>query len=140
MDKKEQAICLHDKLFNCAQSVLVPFSDYTGLDEKTALSISGGFGAGAAVGELCGAVSGAIMVIGYLQSFIKENDAEGKKKLYALVREFNKEFKNRYGYLTCRDLKDPEKGRTPCPELITGSVELLEELINKYNFTKVEDK
>ena len=140
MDRKEIATELHDNLFNCAQAVLVPFSDYTGLDKETALKISGGFGAGACSGELCGAASGAVMVIGHLQSFIKENDAEAKKKLYSLVKEYNKEFIARFGYLTCRDLKNPEKGRVPCGELITGSVEILEELIKKYNFTTVEDK
>lgn len=140
MDRKQMATELHGNLFNCAQSVVTPFCDLTGLDEKTALAISGGFGAGACSGELCGAVSGAIMVLGFLESFTEPKNAEAKKRIYKITKEFNDEFKSRFGYLTCRDLKNPEKGRVPCGELITGAVEILEELIEKYNFTHGEEK
>jgi len=51
--------------YNCAQSVLWSFSDEVRLDPDTALRIACGFGAGMARRqEVCGAVTGGIMVLG----------------------------------------------------------------------------
>ena len=51
MDVKKLATEYHEKGFNCAQSVLCACGAYTGLDEKTALAVSGGFGGGLRCGE-----------------------------------------------------------------------------------------
>ena len=64
MEIREEATKLHESGFNCAQSVLCACGKYTGLDDKTALALSAGFGGGARCGEICGALSGAIMVLG----------------------------------------------------------------------------
>ena len=50
--------------YNCAQSVLIAFSDMTGFDEKTSAMVASGFGGGMGrMREVCGAVSG--MFIAY---------------------------------------------------------------------------
>lgn len=131
MDRKEKAIDLNKHKFNCAQSVLCALSDFTDIDEETLLAVAGGFGAGVNSGEICGAASGAVMAIGLADRFTKPDDLEKKKEVGKYTREFLAEFKNRFGYLDCRDLKDPEKGRVPCPELITGAVEIAEEMLKE---------
>ena len=67
MGAKEKALALHAQGFNCAQCVLSALGDYTGMDEKTALAISAGFGGGVRCGEICGAVSGAVMALGNIE-------------------------------------------------------------------------
>ena len=66
MDRCEQAVGYHKKGFNCCQSVLAAFQDVIGLTETQCLTLGGGFGAGAGTGELCGAVTGAVMVLDLL--------------------------------------------------------------------------
>ena len=61
MDIGQRALDYHKNGYNCAQSVFAACCEYTGMDEKTALAISAGFGGGARSGELCGAVTGAII-------------------------------------------------------------------------------
>ena len=63
MNRCEQAVGYHKKGFNCCQSVLATFQDVIGLTETQCLTLGGGFGAGAGTGELCGAVTGAVMVL-----------------------------------------------------------------------------
>ena len=46
MTVSEKAVLLHGQGYNCAQSVLAACGEYTGMDEKTALAIAGGFGGG----------------------------------------------------------------------------------------------
>ncbi len=66
MNRCEQAVGYHKKGFNCCQSVLAAYQDLIGLTEAQCLTLGGGFGAGAGTGELCGAVTGAVMVLDLL--------------------------------------------------------------------------
>ena len=50
--------------FNCSQAVLSVFAEDLALSEETAVSIASGFGGGARNGQLCGAVTGAVMALG----------------------------------------------------------------------------
>ena len=64
-NKGETAVAMMAGGWNCAQSVLGVFCEDCGLDRETAMKLASGFGAGMArKQEVCGAVSGAIMVIG----------------------------------------------------------------------------
>lgn len=52
--------------YNCAQAVLFSFCDDLGFDQDTALRLACGFGAGMArKQEVCGAVAGGILAIGF---------------------------------------------------------------------------
>lgn len=73
MTRSEKAISDFSKGYNCAQSVFSAFSEESGIDEEQSRSIAGGFGAGfGRLQETCGAVTGAIMVIGC--KFLKGNE------------------------------------------------------------------
>ena len=63
MNRYEQAVAYHHKGFNCCQSVLAAYSDLTGLSQQASFDMGGGFGAGAQTGELCGAITGAILTL-----------------------------------------------------------------------------
>ena len=58
MTAKEKATQFHEKGYNCAQSVLVPFADVLGIAEETLFKMGANFGAGMRTGSVCGAVTG----------------------------------------------------------------------------------
>ena len=50
--------------YNCCQSVLIPFCRECGISEETAYRLGSQFGGGMKMGSVCGAVTGALMVLG----------------------------------------------------------------------------
>lgn len=91
--------------WNCAQSVLGVFCAELGLDRETAMKLASAFGAGLArKGEVCGAVSGAVMAIGLQYGQAREDDREAKEKAYRLGREAMDRFQDEFGSCLCREL------------------------------------
>jgi C_GCAxxG_C_C family probable redox protein len=89
--------------FNCAQTVFSLHADELGLDEKTALKITSGFGGGMACAETCGAVTGAYMVIG-MKHGNDTSDPEAKAHTKQMIQLFNEQFKAAHGTLICKEL------------------------------------
>ncbi len=97
----------------------------------------------ARMGETCGAVTGAFMVIGLKHGAVKANDRQAKDKTYGLVKEFVKRFKARNKTVICRellgcDLGTPEGLKTAqdkglitnlCPRLVKDAGEILQEIL-----------
>ena len=105
MNKVEQAVSCFKEGFNCAQAICSAYSQEYGLDQKTALKVSCGFGAGmGCMAETCGAVTGAYMVIGLKYGRSDILDLSAKEKTYILVREFSDKFKSRNGSIVCKEL------------------------------------
>ena len=80
MPHVEKSLKLFESKFNCAQSVFASFSEELGLDEKQALKIGGCFGSGMRKGEVCGACTGALMVLGLKYGQNEVGDIENKLK------------------------------------------------------------
>lgn len=103
---------------NCAQAVLLAFQDLTGLEPGLAARLSSPFGGGMGrQREVCGAVSGMLMVAGILYGYEEpgENDAN-KKAHYALVQDLCAQFREETGSILCRDiLKNPPSDPNPSP-------------------------
>ena len=90
--------------YTCAQAVVLAFEDMTGLDRATAARLASGFGGGMGrMREVCGAVSGGVMVVGMVTG-LDTLVPEEKNKLYALEREFAEMFKSKAGSYICREL------------------------------------
>ena len=88
MNRKERALGLFKEGFSCSQAVAAAFAEDQGLPVETALRLSQGFGGGMArLAETCGAVTGAIMIIGLKHGRIRAKDDEAKERTYALVQE-----------------------------------------------------
>ena len=64
LDKAKQLRAITEIHYNCAQSVIVPFADVIGMDEDMAYRMGANFGGGMKMGSVCGAVTGALMVLG----------------------------------------------------------------------------
>ena len=80
--KAEYAISLHDQGYNCAQAVACTFCKEFGVDEQEMFRIAEGFGLGMGMMEMCGALSGMMMVIGLANS-VGERHADERKHLQA---------------------------------------------------------
>jgi len=104
LDKKERAMELFNSGCNCCQSTFLALCEEMDLDPKTALKISSGFGGGMQQGEICGAVTGAVMHLGLKNGNSSIDDAEAKEKTGKLVKEFCTEFKNRNDSIICKEL------------------------------------
>lgn len=108
--------------YNCCQSLLIPFAEECGMDEATACRLGAHFGGGMRMGSVCGAVTGALMVLGGAGC-----DDEARK---TLVHEF--QCKN--GCLDCAGLLKQavargEERKAHCDRMIDDCVELLERLV-----------
>ena len=130
---------------NCAQAVLMTFADRAGLSEDEAFALASGFGGGIAKqGEVCGAVSGAAMVLSLIYGK-PGNDPEAAKVLAEeKVDAFIKEFKTRKSSIICRDLidgleigdaddrkewADKNMKTYSCLPAVTTAVEILNDLV-----------
>ncbi len=91
--------------FNCAQAVFSTYSEQFGINKTDALRISCGLGAGMGrKQEVCGAVSGAILLIGCKYGKIKKEDNESASITYEVVRELSDKFAAKHGSILCREL------------------------------------
>lgn len=91
--------------YNCCQAVLGAYCDAFGLNEETALKIACGFGSGIARRqEICGAVSGAIMVAGLRHGRTRLDDREAVEKTYHATQSICREFTERHNSIACREL------------------------------------
>ena len=124
MEETEALRARTDVHYNCCQSVLVPFADLCGLDKETAFRLGANFGSGMRHGSTCGAVSGALMVLGLLGC--------DEKQSTALLRDF----RTRHGALDCADLLRASKERGElrkdhCDSLVLEMSRFLEELLRE---------
>jgi len=144
MTKSDDALASFKSGFTCSSAVFSAFSDELGLDGGTAKKIACGFGAGISkTGNICGAVSGAILVISLKYGKTKQGDDAATEKTRALVREFMQEFTERHGSVNCTELlgynlsnpEEYEKARdsklfvTKCQGLVGDATAILEKIV-----------
>ena len=117
MTRAEKAAELFLNGYNCAQAVAVAFCDLTGMEETFAAKLASSFGGGMGrMREVCGAVSGMLMVAGVLYGYDATDDDGAKKAHYALVQELAGQFREQVGSIVCREiLKNPPSDPAPTP-------------------------
>lgn len=111
MNKADRAEELFRMGYNCSQSVYAAFAEELGMSVEEAAKRASPFGAGfGKLREVCGAVSGMVLVLGDLCGYQDPTDAAGKQALYALVQQMCGSFEASEGSLICRDLLGLAKG------------------------------
>lgn len=143
MSMANEAKTYFQQHYNCAQSVFAPFAKRFGVDMDTAFKIATPFGGGLGHGgQVCGAVSGALMSIG-LAKGTSAYDKEKKDACYALAVAFQERFRALHGDVTCPgllglDIGEPdelEKVRelglfhSLCPKLVGDAAEIVAEML-----------
>ncbi|MGA2934278.1 MAG: C-GCAxxG-C-C family protein [Methanomicrobiales archaeon] len=142
--RADEAVDAFKRGLSCSQAIFSVYGKDLGVDSETAVKIASAFGAGVAkTGEICGAVSGALMVIGLTQRPEDIHDASSREKVYAKARKFLDEFTARNASVHCTelvgyDLSDPKQFAearekkvfaTRCSKLVRDAGEILEELL-----------
>ena len=117
MDHSMKAAELFLGGYNCAQAVAVAFCDVTHLAPEFAAKMASSFGGGMGrMREVCGAVSGMLMVAGLLYGYDTPGDDTVKKAHYTLVQHLAGQFREETGSIVCREiLKNPPSDPNPTP-------------------------
>ena len=150
MNHSDHAVDLFVQGYNCAQAVAAAFGDLTGLDEKTAARMASCFGGGMGrMREVCGAVSGMLLVAGLLYGYDDPKATTEKRELYAQVQAMAGHFREEMGSIVCRDLlKNPSSDpnptpRTaefyknrPCARMVETAARIMDEFIEKHPIEK----
>ena len=91
--------------YNCAQSIVYAFSDTLEIDKNLTLKVACGFGAGMGRRqEVCGAVTGGIMVIGFKYGRGENDERKIMDLAYVKVRTLMDRFSEKHGTFICRKL------------------------------------
>ena len=105
----------HSEGYNCAESAFYGVCRYLGLEMP--VSCMTGFGGGVArTGSVCGALSGAISGLGMYIGRTQPEEEESKARCNALGQEIVKDFTDKMGALTCRDILGFTLGSEDGPE------------------------
>ena len=145
MNHVDKAVEYFSNNFNCAQAVFTTYATEMGIEEEMALKIATQFGGGSRKGEVCGAVSGALMVLGLKYGHWHEEDMEEKGRAYQIAEDFMNRFIAEKGTVVCRELlgydvsKQEDKEiikelglfKTVCPEMIKCATAIVEQMINE---------
>ena len=147
MTRQDYAKDIRKRGFNCAQAVLAAAADMHGaMDEEALLALAGGLGGGVRQGEVCGAVSGAVITLGLMFPFNDGTDGASRAKISEKSREFSDKFKARFVALACSallgvDMSQPDGLKTAietgasvrCADYISGAIEILEGIFEGEN-------
>ena len=150
MDRGTYAAELFLKGYNCAQSVAVAFCDKTGMTPEQAAKTASAFGGGMGrMREVCGAVSGMLMVLSILYGYDTPGDDVSKKALYTQVQELAGKFRQEVGSIVCREiLKNPPSDpnptprtaeyykQRPCARMVLTAARILDEFIEAHPLEK----
>jgi C_GCAxxG_C_C family probable redox protein len=103
--KTEIAVAKFLEGYNCAQAVFYSFCDDLQFEKNTALKMACGFGAGMGrKEEVCGAVTGGIIVIGAKYGRGERDDRTATELTYTKTRELMDQFAQKDGTFICRKL------------------------------------
>lgn len=143
MSKAEMAVSRFEEGFMCSQAVFSSYSEDLGLSDDDALRIAEPFGGGMGLGKTCGAVTGALMVIGLKHGRVEAEDDEAKKKAYELTQQFVKAFEARNGSIECSGLLNVDIStreglvqarkqglfESQCPKFVQDAAEIIEDIL-----------
>ena len=146
MDHSFYAADLFLEGYNCAQAVMVAFCDKTGLTKEQAARYASSFGGGMGrLREVCGAVSGMLMVLGILYGYEQPDDDQKKKELYGQIQGLAGKFREAVGSIICRELLDNPStdptpsprtaeyyAKRPCARMVMTAARLMDEFITEH--------
>ncbi|MBI4843025.1 MAG: C_GCAxxG_C_C family protein [Nitrospirae bacterium] len=143
MNRADTATALFKDGHDCSQTLLAVFGDVTGMDKETALKLGSAFAGGIGkTGETCGAVTGALMVIGLVHGSADPRDKDTREKLYELVNGFIRKFREMNASTLCREIighdikligslssEERKEVHKKCVKSVEEAVRILEEIL-----------
>lgn len=145
MTHTEKANKYFSEKFHCSQAVLAAFANELGLTDEQALKLGACLGSGMRKGEVCGACTGALMVLGLKYGQSQKEDIDSRMKANNVTDLFLDEFKDINGSYVCKELlrcdistKDgiemalEKKLFTEfCPKMVESAVEIVERILEE---------
>lgn len=126
MDRCKELRADTTRHYGCSQAVFIPMAEAMGMDTETAFQLSAHFRAGMLQGEVCGAVTGALMALGLAKA--------GPKQATELLDRVRA---NHQGTLDCKTLLERwtaqgNTNRKPhCDGMCLECMALVEELLGE---------
>ncbi len=146
MNRVDRAVSVFKEGFLCSQAILSVYGEPLGLAKETALKLAAGFGGGMGRnGQTCGAITGALMVIGLANGHVEAKAKADKARTYHAVERFMRAFEEIHGTVNCNDLLghdlgDPEGYRkakegglftSACPKFVESAANILERMLDQ---------
>lgn len=147
MKKRDQAAKLFKEGYNCAQSVVMAFTEEIGFDDRTAAKLASSFGGGMGrLREVCGAVTAMFLIAGLTGGYDCPNNDQVKTEHYKHIQELAERFKQKNGSIICRELLGKKEGpddfvpekRTesyyasrPCEKFVADAAEIIEKYLKE---------
>jgi C_GCAxxG_C_C family probable redox protein len=142
-DRVDQALERFSDGFNCTQAIAATYGPDLGLEAELGLKVAGAFGSGMGTGETCGAVTGALIIIGLKHSMAQNITFLSRDRTYELAADFIRKFKARNKTSLCRELigcdLSTEEGQLQarkekhfkkrCPKFVQDAAEILDEML-----------
>jgi len=144
MKNADKAVAVYRDDYNCAQAIFSVYSVELGFEEELAKKIACGLGAGMGRSAgICGAVTGAFLVLGLKYGMSDSERQEDKELTYTKVREFISRFEKRCGSIKCADLlgvdistpeafreaKEKDLMTVECEKIVAKAARILDELL-----------
>lgn len=105
--------------FNCSQAIVAVFSEEYGFPAETAIRMAYPFGRGmGGCGCTCGALTGAMMVIGMKYGTAGQNETDKMKLAREKTRRLIEIFESEHGTTLCNDLTGFDQRKLNGPELM----------------------
>lgn len=146
VNRVEKAVNLFMEGYNCSQSIFTAYSDLYGLDMETSLKLSSGLGAGVGrTRQVCGAITGATMIISLEYSNGSLANAQNKSLVYKKVQEMISIFNEKHSTIICKELLGNIANKTspvpdertkeyyqkrPCVQVVYDAAQALEAVLN----------
>lgn len=144
MTHEEKALSYFQDKFHCSQSVLAAYAKEFGLTEEQALKIAYCLNSGMRKGEVCGACTGALLVLGMKYGQCRKDDLAGRTLANQKTVEFMERFKKENGTYICNDLLGCDISTAEgvsyamehncftdvCPKMVSSAVKILEDIID----------
>ncbi len=143
MSRVEEAVNSFCRGAACSQAIVGTYGSSLGLPREQGIKLSSGFAGGMRLGQTCGAVTGAFMVLGLKHAGPNCDQRDSRENVYTAIREFTARFQQRHHSVVCKellgcDISTPEGAqralkeglyRTICPKLVEAAAEILEEML-----------
>ena len=152
--RRERASRLFREGYNCSQAVVLAFEDLLPIPREQAAKLASSFGGGMGrLREVCGAVSGVLIVAGLLYGYETPERGDVKLNHYARVQALALSFEQMHGSLICRELlgldclHDPPAPaprtadfyrKRPCEGMIRDAAGILEDYLRSHPPTGAE--
>lgn len=145
-DRADEAVSMFLQGYNCAQSVLACCGRDRGIPRELAIRVGQAFGGGIGkTGNLCGALTGALMVVGMKVASLEASDSASKARAHQLAQSLMSQFAARNGTLLCHDLigcdlrtsegqkqfADNDTIHKVCAKVVRDAAEIAENLLSE---------